>query len=277
MVERVFRGGFRVGFVNDEYIRSTDNAAGNNAGLTATANAVQNNTTNFNARFDSLPTLTPPAFIPIPRTFADNNTNAFAGRFGTVSGIDPNLQVQRVFEYNFGIQREIGFQTALEVRYVGAFSNQLVRSIDYNQIDIRGNGFVADFNRAVANERATRVTNANGTVTAGNIFGNTACLASGACQPLTVIPNLATGGQGTVQNTVALGTPADTALTLIQNGTTGTVRFLPNPNSGVVNLTTNAGKMRYNALQAELRRRFAQGSLLPGELHVPEDSDQRGR
>jgi hypothetical protein len=60
---------------------------------------------------------------------------------GTVSGIDPRLQVQRVFEYNFGIQRELGFQTAVEVRYVGAFSNQLVRSIDYNQIDIRGNGF----------------------------------------------------------------------------------------------------------------------------------------
>src|SRR4030095_11557853 len=39
-------------------------------------------------------------------------------------------------------------------------------------------------------------------------------------------------------------------------GQTGGVRFLPNPNSGVINLVTSSGRMRYNALQAELRRRF---------------------
>jgi hypothetical protein len=76
------RGGFRVGYVNDEYIRSTDNAALNNQGLSATAFAVQNNSANLNARFGNLPTLTPPTFIPIPRTYADNNTLAFASRFG---------------------------------------------------------------------------------------------------------------------------------------------------------------------------------------------------
>jgi len=248
----ILRGGFRISYVNDEYFRSTDNAALNNAGLSATANAVQNingvNTTSINARFGNLPTLTPPTFIAPPRTYAQNNTAAFAGNFGTVSGIDPRLQVSRVFEYNFGIQRELGFQTAVEVRYVGAFSNQLVRSIDYNQIDIRGSGFLADYNRALANRAVS-----------GSIFGDAACLGAGTCQPLTVIPNLSAAGRTTVANQITLGTPADTALSLIQAGQIGTVNFLPNPNSGVVNLTTNAGRMRYNALQAELRRRFAQG------------------
>ena len=60
-------------------------------------------------------------------------------------------------------------------------------------------------------------------------------------------------------NQITLGTPADTALSLVQAGTTGSVRFLPNLNSGVINLVVNSGRMRYNALQAELRRRFAQG------------------
>lgn len=258
----VIRGGFRMGYVNDEYIRSIDNAVGQNAGLSATANAVQNiggvDTASLNARFNALPAIVPPDFTPIPRTFAQNNTAAF-NRFGTVFGVDPNLQVQRTFEYNFGIQREIGFQTALEVRYVGSRSNQLVRTIDYNQIDIRSNGFAADFNRAVANERATRVTNPNGTITPGNILGNDACIASGACQRLTVIPNLPTAGQGTIQTQVTLGTPAETALALIQNAQTGALRFLPNPNSGVINLVLNGGRMRYNALQTELRRRFSAG------------------
>ena len=38
----VLRGGFRMSYVNDEYFRSIDNAVGQNAGLTATASAVQN-------------------------------------------------------------------------------------------------------------------------------------------------------------------------------------------------------------------------------------------
>ncbi len=248
----VIRGGFRLGYVNDEYIRSIDNAVGQNAGLTATANAVQNisgtDTTLLNARFGSLPAIPPPPYSAPPRTFAQNNTAAFAGRFGTVFAVDPNLQVQREFEYNFGIQRELGFQTALEVRYVGAFSNQLARTIDYNQIDIRSNGFIADFNRALQNRAVS-----------GSISGNAACLANGTCQPLTVIPNLSATGQTAVANQVTLGTPADTALSLVQNGQTGTVNFLPNPNSGVINLVVNSGRLRYNALQTELRHRFSKG------------------
>ena len=177
------------------------------------------------------------------------------GNFGTVFGVDPNLQISRELEYNFGIQREIGFQTAFEVRYVGAFSNDLVRTIDYNQIDIRGNGFAADFNRAVLNEALTRTSTA-----AGSIFGITpAGQLCGGCQPLTVIPNLTSGGQTTVANQIGLGTPADTALSLVQAGFAGTVRFLPNLNTGVGNLVVNAGKFRYNALQVELRRRSSGG------------------
>ena len=188
---------------------------------------------------------TAPAYITPPRTFADNNTTAFT-RFGTVFAVEPNLPVQRVFEYNFGIQRELGFQTALEIRFVGSRSNQLARTIDYNQIDIRGNGFGADFLRAIQNEIATRP--AGGGAGSGNIAGTPACIAAGQCQPLTVINLLPAGGRTIVQQQVTLGTPADTALSLVQNGQTGFVlgqaggvRFLPNPNSGVVNLVTSWG------------------------------------
>jgi len=248
----VLRGGFRISYVNDEYIRSIDNAVGQNAGLTTTALArtggvIANGTQNLNDRFSGSlsPTVAPP-FVTPPITYAFNNLAG--GNFGTTFAVDPNLQISREQEYNFGIQREIGFQTALEVRYVGASSNQLVRTIDYNQIDIRANGFAADFNRALQNNTVS-----------GSIFGNAACLAAGTCRALTVIPNLTTTGQGTVQSQVTLGTPADTALALIQAGTTGSVRFLANPSTGVGNLVVNAGRMRYNALQAELRRRFSGG------------------
>ncbi|HEX4945505.1 MAG TPA: hypothetical protein VFZ34_02420, partial [Blastocatellia bacterium] len=262
----VIRGGFRISYVNDEYIRSIDNAIGQNAGLTATASALQGGSPLLNARPGNVLQVAPPAtptFITPPRTFASNNTAAF-GNFGTVFAVDPNLPVQRVYEYNFGIQREIGFQTAVEVRYVGSRSNQLARTIDFNQVDIRNNGFGADFLRAIQNERATRP--AGGAAGTGSISGTPACIAAGQCQALTVIPRLPAAGQATVQQQITLGTPADTAISLIQAGQTGFVpgqtggvQFLPNPNTGVANLVVSQGRMRYNALQAELRRRFSGG------------------
>ena len=53
--------------------------------------------------------------------------------------------MQRNLQYYVGFQREIGFDTAVEVRYVGGRSDNLVRGIDLNQkinLDI---GFTADF------------------------------------------------------------------------------------------------------------------------------------
>ncbi|HWP43595.1 MAG TPA: hypothetical protein VNO14_10195, partial [Blastocatellia bacterium] len=45
----------------------------------------------------------------------------------------------------------------------------------------------------------------------------------------------------------------------VTNNLAGNVRFLANPNAGVVDFLTNLSKYRYNAFQAELRRRFSQG------------------
>ena len=56
-------------------------------------------------------------------------------------------------EYNVGIQREIGFNSAIEIRYVGGRSNSLVRGFDLNQFDINANGFLQDFLRARENCR----------------------------------------------------------------------------------------------------------------------------
>jgi hypothetical protein len=263
----VFRGGFRVNYVNDEYVRSADNALLNNQGLgSGTALARLGGTDTGASLFRVIgignvqtqaPIVVPPSqFGPTPtgRTFAQNNALSSPPNFGTISLIDPNLQVQRNYEYSVGFQREIGFQSAIEIRYVGGYSNELTRSIDFNQVNIRDNGFLADFNRARAN-LAT--------------FGSAGCTAAQAastgCQQLTVFPNLGSGGlltNATVISNIQNGTPADLAIIYIQNGLAGTVPFLANPNAGVVNLLTNGGEYNYNALQAEFRRRFTDGLSL---------------
>ena len=97
-----------------------------------------------------MPSLTTaPAFTPPPRSFLTNN-NA-AGGLGQVFGTDPNIQVPKVYEWNVGIQRNIGLGAVLEVRYVGNMSNDLIRTFDYNEVDVTNNGFFNDFGRAQSN------------------------------------------------------------------------------------------------------------------------------
>lgn len=255
----VFRGGYRVSYINDEFVQSANNAVGGNAGL-AFANGAINpatGTTTLNGRVDNLPTIAPPVFNA-NRTFANNNTAA-QSFFGTVFAIDPNIKTPSIQEYSVGVQRDLGFNTAIEVRYVGTRSNTLLRAIDYNQINIRSNGFLDDFNRARNNCRVQAASIGNTGLNCTNASFNPAIAGS---QQLTVFPNLASGGllnNATILSNIVNGTPADLGIIYIQNGLAGSVQFLPNPNTGVADLLTNSGKFRYNSLQVELRRRFAQG------------------
>jgi TonB dependent receptor-like, beta-barrel len=271
----VIRGGVRVNYVNDEYVRSADNAAGGNAGLASrTINALNpaGTSAQLNARFNALPSLPPPPPFTLPRTFADNNTAAVSNNFGTVFAVDPGLQVQRTVEYNFGIQREIGFQTAIEIRYVGGRSNNLVRGIDFNQLNIRDNGFVADFLRAQQNLALS-----------GNVSGAFNPAIAGS-QPTPFFNRLPGGGflnDPAVVGQLQAGTPGDLALIYVQSNLDGGL-LLPNPNTGVADLLTNSARYRYNSLQAEIRRRFTHGLSLQANYtfqkvltNVPSDAQTR--
>jgi Carboxypeptidase regulatory-like domain len=240
----VIRGGFSESYINDEFIRSPDNALQNqglsvtpiNFGLTSTIN--------------NAPPIPVPAFVSPPLTFS--SINALAPGANVAFLIDPDLQLPRVEQYNFGIQREIGFKSVLEIRYVGNRSHELIRTVDLNQVDIRNNGFLPDYIRARSNLLLT---------------GNPACtpLQNAGCQTLTVFPNLANGGSlntAAVRNLLLNGSVADLARRYVTLGQTGSVQILPNPNMGILDLLGNLGESNYNALQVELRRRFSGGLFL---------------
>jgi hypothetical protein len=261
----VIRGGFRSSYVNDEYVTSSLNAATGNAGLNLTGLA--NGAASINARFNALPALKLPTFINPPITFAQGNA-ANPTFFNTVFAIDPNIQVQRNDEFNFGIQRELGFQTVVEVRYVGGRSNSLVRGVDLNQININAGGFLTDFLKARNNCRL------QGATISGSGDPLTRCTdasfnpAIAGSQPLPAFNSLPFGAflnNSAITTPIINGTPADLALTYIQNGldfdpTTNTgINFRRNIYAGPIDFLTNGGKYRYNALQMEIRRRFAQG------------------
>jgi hypothetical protein len=240
----VIRGGFSESYINDEFVRSPDNAL-QNQGLSVTP-------INFGLTsvIDNPPPVPVPPFQAPPLTFA--SINALAPGANVAFLIDPNLQLPRVEQYNFGIQRAIGWKSVLEVRYVGNRSHELLRTVDLNQVDIRGNGFLSDYIRARSNLLLT---------------GNAACTPqqNAGCQTLTVFPNLANGGSlntAAVRNLLLNGSVADLARRYVTLGQTGSVQILPNPNMGILDLLGNLGVSNYNALQVELRRRFSGGLLL---------------
>lgn len=277
----VVRGGFRVNYVNDEYVRSQDNANLNNTGLGSLAavarlGGLSTGLTSFRVIGAANAPTAAPIFVPVStfgpggsgiRTFLDNNVAAGAGVGGfggTLSLIDPDFQIQRNYEYNFGIQREIGFQSVLEIRYVGGQSSQLTRSIDYNQVELRKNGFLPDFLRAMQNCRL------QGATIAGTGDPITRCTDASynagivGSQPLPVFSQLTGGGllnNSTILGFIRNGTPGGLAEIYVANGI-NQIGFLANPNAGVANFTTNGGKYNYNSLQVELRRRFSKGLSL---------------
>jgi len=272
--DTVLRGGFRVNYINDEYTKAASTLVAANAGLgsivtpgrreNGSASLRSTFSPSVNPQFEALPGFTTPTFTAPPRLFSTNNANA--NFLGSVFGVDPNYQVQRNYEYNVGIQRNIGFKTTLEVRYVGGRSDQAARTTDFNQVDIQNNGFLADFRRAQNNcllQGRTLLTGPNDTrnplficTNAGfnpNIAGS---------QQLTVFNNLA--GQGNLTNVTNLafiqqGRIGSLAQNYIQLRQQGTVAFQPTSNAFITEILTNGGKYRYNALQAEVRRRFSNG------------------
>jgi hypothetical protein len=244
----VIRGGYRRSFVNDEFIRSADNALSGNAGLTLGL------TTQGNFRTNTLPTFPAPP-LQVPRTYAQNN--AAAANFGTVFAIDPHLQVPSTDEFNVGIEREIGWKTAVEARYVMGRSNNLVRGLDLNQVRIFDNGFYADFLRARNNIKLYGSGAVNCTVT----------VARPDCQPLQLLNQApfnssAFGnplGFSNTINPIVAGDVGQLAFVYLSTFGVGNATLLNNRNTGVVDLIRNQAKYRYNSLQTEIRRRFSGG------------------
>lgn len=273
----VVRGGASVNYFNDEYLKASSTLAAGNTGLGAlNVNAIRPGTTStvLNASISNLPgfisvpsLLTPPAFTPPPRSFlAVNNA---AGGLGQVFGTDPNFQIPRVYQWNIGIQRSIGFKTVFEARYVGNKSNDLVRTVDYNEIDVNNNGFMPDFYRAQANLAAVDAERAKRIAAGQSLTNVPRSLAFNAnvpgSQQLQVISQFVTNfGVNPLTNTTLLtqvqqGAAGSYAQNVVANLLNGPIKFQANPNIFITEIIGNAGRYDYHALQVEVRRRFSNG------------------
>lgn len=296
----VIRGGFRINYVNDEYLRAPDAFDQANSGLGALNTTFSNIRSAFtpggpaSAPFAALPVIsTPPNFTHPPRSFVTNNAN----QLSSVFGVDPNMQVPRIYEWNVGIQREIGFKSVLEIRYVGGRGDQMVRSIDTNQIDLIDNGFLADFKRAESN-LAIYDSLFSACIAGGGTTKS--CTTKYGVRSAAYNPSFAGSQQTPVLSLIggpvyAGGLTDPTNISFIQVGRAGSlaqnyigtgrdtgITFQRTSDIFALEILTNGGKYRYNALQAEIRRRFSGGlsyqvnyTFQKVLANVPDDSQVR--
>ena len=265
----VIRGGYRRSFVNDTILRAGASEGDQNSGLRGA-----NTLNNLNLRAGGGEPTIPQPSLAIPRSYTLNNS--LAGNLGIIGGVDNDIQIPATDEFNIGIQRELGFQTAIEVRFVHGRSDQLWRYININQLDIRNNGFLPDFQRAQSNlslveaRRAqiiasgltgTALTNALAPFPVSIGF-NANLPGSQQLPVLSTLNNSLTGTAFTNASVVQFvreGRPGSLAQNYISLGATNGFAFVPNPNTLVARLLCNCAEYNYNGLQTEFRRRFSQG------------------
>src|SRR5204862_5396669 len=255
---------------------------GNNTGLTL---ALTNVPTTFMLNRDPNSFAQPP-FTPTPayplKPALTSSVNAFAA----------DIQVPSADSISAGIQRGLNDNTSIEVRYVGTWAHDTWIAQNYNECDVFGNGFVNEFRKAQANLQANiaagrgatfAYTGAPGTAplpiflayfngvnngssgdssryvgpnwTNANILSFLAarnpnpfafaCLNAAGCTDATR-QNGFIGSALFRANAQAAGLPANF--------------FMANPDTLAGAFVTNSlGRTTYNALQTEVRRRFAGG------------------
>ena len=239
------RAGYSINHVNDQAVLAPTGVADINAGLVG-----ESYDSGLTAMIRTgVPKITTPTF-KVPRTFAENYADDSQTAFGLVN---PNLRTPYVQQWTLGVQQEIK-GNIVEVRYVGNHSVGGVRAFDYNQVIIRENGFLEDFNRARRNGFLA--------LASGGVFNPAYDSRIAGSQQLTVFPNLWRQGQltsNTYRNLIESGQPGQLAATYQINDSNGSVQFFPNPVALGADYLTNYSHSTYNALQAEVRRRTRGG------------------
>jgi hypothetical protein len=97
--------------------------------------------------------------------FVAQNPTTFSSSFpltassgNAVNAFNPDLRPGMVQSWTFGVQRELGKNQALEVRYVGNHGTGLWRQYSLNEINIFENGFLTEFNNATNNLNICKAT-----------------------------------------------------------------------------------------------------------------------
>jgi hypothetical protein len=190
------------------------------------------------------------------------------------TAIDKHIRQPYVQSWNLGIQRQLGKDNALEIRYVGNHSSHEWIPIDPNEVNVFENGFLAEFEQAQANAIASGYTSFQGDGTKMPFM--TAAFGSDATQWTngTFMTDLQNGKVGDFANTLAgtnyfcnwasgMSSLCKSQLSISGgNGAYPSNYFQANPyaTGTETKVLVSEGSSNYHSLQAEFRQKNFHGA-----------------
>ncbi len=227
-----------------------------------------------------------------PAPFPETPTFPIAirpNRQDSINAFHPDIQIASARSWTVGLQRAVGLDMAVEVRYVGTRGVDQWSELNYNERNLIENRFIDEFKLAVANLQANNVTAANnpGNAALAARSGSFAYFGAGSgTSPLPIYLAYLAGRRDfdnpTAYTTTNLWTntgitgdlvraspsPGNSAADLdgdlarrnaaIAAGLPANF-FVVNPHANAVTVTDSGAFSDYNALQLELRRRLSKG------------------
>ena len=214
---------------------------------------------------------------------------------GSTNVVDPDLVYPRTHQYGVSFQREVGWNSVVEVNYVGRLGRKLFGAYDANQVDISNNGFLAAFRQLQNRSGASDPLLTDPNFLINRLLANDSRLSAGQtgaqfllAQAVGGNVRLANGQIAT--NIVDAGSAAQAAF-LIAQGTriVGGVRtpqfqingfspffFQPFPQFvGALNVLDNGDHSRYDALEVQFSRRFNHGVAFQVSYTLAKSMDTR--
>jgi hypothetical protein len=152
----VIRGGYSIAY-NRRGIGEYRGDISGNPGLTLTTNRDLTTNNLVGGNLGSLPLLFSQTSRLGPPPFSDTPTYPFAGPItSSINVFDQHLKVPYAESWSFGIQRELGKDMAVEVRYVGSrfLQGWTTYSLNADENNIVENGLLSEFKLAQANLQA---------------------------------------------------------------------------------------------------------------------------
>jgi Carboxypeptidase regulatory-like domain len=224
----------------------------------------------------------PTNYLVNPTSYQSTFTEASQFEESSLEGMNPNIAQPYTESWNFGIQRAVGKNNAIEVRYIGNRGIHQWMPLNLNEVNIFENGFLGEFQKAQAALTASGGTSFQGPAGSTPILdaafqGNTA----GGYSDGGFITNLQHGQVGTMANGIAqpFGDTGEYFCNLTQFapcaaniGYTGpggpypSNLFQVNPYQAgsTVGYLTSAGYSNYNALEVEFRQQNWHGMHFTG-------------
>src|SRR6266545_4552148 len=245
-------------------------APGLTRGITLTASQFPGGRDNALLR-NGLPTLNPNTSTPL----AFRTPPPYS--LSSLTVVDRDLTYPRTHQYGFSFQRELWWNSVLEINYIGRQGRKLFGGYDANQVNIISNGFLAAFRQLQdPATRASVITDANFLI--NRLFAGDSRLNAGETGSQFLlrqtIASVRLANGALAGNIVDAGSVAQAAFLVTQGtrtvGGVLTPQFVINgfnrfffqlyPQfAGAVNVIDNNDRSRYNAIEVQLSRRFNRG------------------